>query len=628
MMIQRRDMVLLIFFMLIGIGLRFYGQGEMRTLLHGDEAYYGLDALSLVDNPRVEVFFPANTGREGLWMNLLAPVIALLGATPLALRITSALVGIATLVAVYWLGRETVDDGAIWMTGALAVLYWHVQLSHIGFRVITLPLFGTLGFAALLRAHRLNKQWWLAGLLVGLTLYTYIAARVYVGYAGLWLLWWLITEKEQRRGTLLAIGIIILTSLPLIFALLAPAETADSIGRAAASDMAQIQENLMNWANAWLIRGDVSSTHNLPNRPILDAPLAILALAGLIGAWFTVRKKWMILWWVGLVIVSLLPTVLSVETPHFLRGAGLILPIVLLIGAGGKVITRIEFAWVLPIFFLIWASWNTFVDFGIWLETETHDFGITYDYRVNEAMFILDEETPENQIIVMPTDEGFRATAAYLAEGMNREIIFYRWSEGDCYLSPRETYTALDLPIVLNSFASRVIPYESDIETIVNHPDNDYNLYSVTPSDDLLSEWDNTAQFGEILSARVIAPTENSVSAGETLRIYWAMRLAGEFDRTDYRVLLHLQGEPTPYEGGDLYATGDVPLCALAYAPQALEDVTIVQEIALPIPADLAPGDYHIAMGFYEPENFARLAVTPAENEHQYVTAWEFTVRE
>ena len=240
---------------------------------------------------------------------------------------------------------------------------------------------------------------------------------------------------------------------------------------------------------------------------------------------------------------------------------------------------RWQFAWIVPLVLIVWAGWNTYTDFGLWLETETHDFGITYDYRVNEAMFILDEETPENQMIVMPTDEGFRATAAYLAEGMNRNIIFYRWSEGDCYLSPREPYTALDLPIVLNSFASRVIPYASDIETIVNHPENDYNLYTVTPSDDLLSDWETTPQFGGILSARVIAPTENTVSAGDTLSIYWAMRVSGTFERNDYRVLVHLQGDPTPYDGGDLYTTGDVPLCALAYAPQALEDVTIVQQI-------------------------------------------------
>lgn len=628
MTIERRDIVLLIFFLLIGVALRFYGQAEMQSILHGDEAFYGLDALSLLDNPRVQVYFPANTGREGLWMNLLAPVIAIVGATPFALRLTSAIVGIATLGAVYWLGNETVDRGGIWLVGTLAVLYWHVQLSHIGFRVITMPLFGALAFAALFRAHRLNKRWWLAGLLIGLTLYTYIAARVYVGYAGLTLLVLFIFQKEQRRGILIAIGIIILTSLPLIFALLAPSETAGSIGRAAADDMGQIWANIINWANALTRRGDVSSTHNLPNRPVLDIPLAVLALSGLIGAWFTLRKKWMLLWWIGLVIVSLLPTILSVETPHFLRGAGLILPLVLLIGAGAAAITRIEFAWILPVFFFIWAGWNSYTDFGTWLSDETYDFGIDYDYRVNEALFILDAETPLSQPIIMPKDEGFRATAAYLARGMKREITFYRWSEGDCYLSPQERYTALDLPNVLNSFASRVLPYISNIEAIRNHPENDYNIYTVTPSDDLLSTWENAPQFGEILSARVIAPTENRVAAGETLQIHFAMRINGNFDRQDYRVLVHLQGNPTPYDGGELYSTGDVPLCDLAYTAQAQEEVTIVQQIPLAIPADLAPGNYHIAMGFYQPDTFSRLSVSPAENEHHYTEAWQFEVTE
>lgn len=625
---HQRNMLLLLIFLLIGAALRWYGQAEMQTILHGDEAFYGLDAISLIDNPRIEVYFPANTGREGLWMNLLAPMIALLGATPFVLRITSALVGILTIAAVYWLGRETLDEGAVWVAGALAVLYWHVQLSHIGFRVITLPLFGALAFASLLRAQRLNKHWWLAGLLLGLTLYTYIVARVYVGYAGLWLVWWFWREKSQRRGILIALAILILTSLPLLISLFF-ADGGESISRAAANDFGQIWQNLLNWGNAWLGRGDVSSTHNLPNRPVLDIPLAILALAGLAGVWVTIRQKWMIVWWVGLVVVSLLPTILSLETPHFLRGAGLLIPLVLLIGAGGAVSHRFKFGWIVPLMLLLWAGWNTYTDFGTWLETETNDFGITYDYRVNEAMFILDEATPKTQPIIMPSDDGFRATASYLAHGMNRDIMFYRWSENDCYLSPSVPYTVLDLPIVLNRFAERAVPYASDIETIISHPDNDYNIYTVTPSDDLSNTWQDVPQFGEFLSAQVINPTPSSVSAGETLTIYWAMRLEQALNRQDYRVLVHLQGDPTPYEGGTLYSTGDVPLCDLAYTAQALADnVTIIQQISLTIPDDLSARGYHVAMGFYEPDTFARLEVSPAENVHNYSNAWQVEVRE
>jgi hypothetical protein len=106
------------------------------------------------------------------------------------------------------------------------------------------------------------------------------------------------------------------------------------------------------------------------------------------------------------------------------------------------------------------------------------------------------------------------------------------------------------------------------------------------------------------------------------------MRINAAFDRQDYRVLLHLQGEATPYEGGELYSTGDVPLCELAYAPQAQDNVTIVQHLFLPIPSDLEAGEYHLAMGFYEPNNFTRLSVIPVENEYHYTEAWYFQVTE
>lgn len=618
--------LLLLTMLVLGMALRFYGLDDMQTILHSDEAFYGLDALSLVENPRLQVYFPANTGREGLWMAMIAPMIALVGATPLALRLTSAIVGILTLIAMYWLGRETLGRGAIWAVGGLAVLYWHVHLSHIGFRVITMMFIGALAFAALLRAHRLNKGWILAGILLGLTLYTYIAARVYVGYAGLWLVWWLLRDEESQRGAFTTILVTGMMAIPLALALLSPAETTDPITRAAASDVGQVWQNIVNWGNAWFIQGDTNPTHNLPDRPIFDIGLGILAIVGIVGSWRVVRDKWMIIWWLGLVMVSLLPTILSIETPHFLRGAGLLIPIALLIGAGGKMLSEWKYSWIIPLVLIGWSGWNTYTDFRLWLETETDTFGISYDYRVNEAMFILADETPESHPLVMPTDDGFSATARYLSAGINRDLTFYRWSDDDCYLSPREVYTALDLPIVLNSFAVRVLPYIDELQTIQAHPDNDYNIYTVTPSEVIRADWDSVPTFGEVISAQVIAPTQEAIRAGETLTVYWAMRFSGELPRNDYRILLHLQGDPTQYDGGTLYATGDMPLCELVYAPQAQGDVTLVQELSLSIPAHLDAGDYHLAMGFYTPDDFTRLGVVPVENPHEYSRAWEINV--
>ena len=154
--------------------------------LFGDEATDGLDALDVLAG-RGGVFFPANYGREGLHMWFVAGMFRLLGVTPLALRLPSAIAGILTAVATYWLGRELVGALVGWETGKLgrgkesyqstkppicrftnlpmyqstipllaalylATSYWHVHFSRFGIRGVFTPLFGALAFAAFWRA--------------------------------------------------------------------------------------------------------------------------------------------------------------------------------------------------------------------------------------------------------------------------------------------------------------------------------------------------------------------------------------------------------------------------------------------------------------------------------------------
>ena len=141
--------------------------------LFGDEATDGLDALDVLAG-RGAVFFPANYGREGLHMWLVAGMFRLLGVSPLALRLPSAIAGILTAVATYWLGRELVaaqhladerrmtNDGEakvirhssfVPLVAALylATSYWHIHFSRFGIRGVFTPLFGALAFAAFWR---------------------------------------------------------------------------------------------------------------------------------------------------------------------------------------------------------------------------------------------------------------------------------------------------------------------------------------------------------------------------------------------------------------------------------------------------------------------------------------------
>ena len=109
---------------LAGALARWADFGAMSSMLHHDEAYYGIDAVSLLQAPRLTPFFPDNYGRESGWMYVLTPFVGVFGATPFALRLAATSVGILTLAAAHRLGKEILGArGAVWVTAALSGLY-------------------------------------------------------------------------------------------------------------------------------------------------------------------------------------------------------------------------------------------------------------------------------------------------------------------------------------------------------------------------------------------------------------------------------------------------------------------------------------------------------------------------
>jgi hypothetical protein len=59
---------LLLLAVLVGVFFRSNALGPMNDILHDDEAYNGMDALSLLRHPRLTPFFPGNFGREAGWI--------------------------------------------------------------------------------------------------------------------------------------------------------------------------------------------------------------------------------------------------------------------------------------------------------------------------------------------------------------------------------------------------------------------------------------------------------------------------------------------------------------------------------------------------------------------------------
>lgn len=330
---------------------RFWRLGSWPPGLYRDEAYYALDALDVLAG-KLAVFFPANNGREPIFIYLVAASIALFGATALAGRLVAATAGALATIPTYllanaWFGRLAGLLAAfLW-----AITFWSVHLGRIGMRVGLLPPALALAFWAGTRAYRDGRagSWFLAGLLYGLTFYTYLAARVTPLLMALLVAYLLLTG---RRKPLWSDG-------RVLWAVLAAALVVAPLGVVALGDPALIlgragQVSVFNpevnggdligtlagqtgrALGMFIWRGDPILRHNallsydaiLPQdgpagRPVFDWLMAGPFLIGVLWClrhWRRAPAMALLLWQ----LVMLLPTILAEDTPHFLRSAGLL----------------------------------------------------------------------------------------------------------------------------------------------------------------------------------------------------------------------------------------------------------------------------------------------------------------
>ena len=127
--------------LLVAAALRLVAFGEVPPGLYHDEAYHGLDVVDILRG-RFSFYFPANNGREPLFIYMIAVAVGLLGRSPFALRLVSFFAGLLTVAATGAMGRALFSRRVgVLAAAVLAVTLWHVHLSRVGFRAVLLPLF-------------------------------------------------------------------------------------------------------------------------------------------------------------------------------------------------------------------------------------------------------------------------------------------------------------------------------------------------------------------------------------------------------------------------------------------------------------------------------------------------------
>jgi 4-amino-4-deoxy-L-arabinose transferase-like glycosyltransferase len=162
--------------------VRIYRIESIPIGLYPDEAANGVDALHAIETGNYQLFYPANFGREGLFINLQALSIQWLGNTITGLKLWSILFGTFSVLGIYLLGKEITRRraGGLIAGFMLATSYWAINFSRIGFRAIMTTFLLSFTFYFFFRGLRTKrvKDFFISGLVFGLGLHTYIAFRL------------------------------------------------------------------------------------------------------------------------------------------------------------------------------------------------------------------------------------------------------------------------------------------------------------------------------------------------------------------------------------------------------------------------------------------------------------------
>lgn len=330
----------------VGAALRLHQLEAIPADIGWDLPYNYTDALTIL-NGEYPIFFPANQGREGLFFYLIVLVARFALLSHFSIKLTSAVVGIVAIPALFLLGRRLFNP-SVGLVAALflAVNRWHVVLSRSGFRVSLLPLFTILLLYAVVRALQSGRpfDFALAGLVMGLGLYTYSSYvfAVVAVFAGL-ALHTLTARRSDWRGlfpkVLLMVAVAVVVFAPLgRFALEHPEQYLQRVGlqtRLLTADPNRPQmtravflENVRSSLLMYHVYGDHNVRFNVPFLRHFGFVSAVLLVPGL----FYAVRRWrqghnsMLLLMFFFLIVPMTLAMFPHEMPNIFRAAGTIGP--------------------------------------------------------------------------------------------------------------------------------------------------------------------------------------------------------------------------------------------------------------------------------------------------------------
>jgi len=611
--------------LLVAAAFRLYHLDLVPPGLQHDEIFKAKGALRILDGTFL-IYSEPNAGEPPLFMYLVALSFQLLGKNLLAIRLAAVTCGLIGILACWLLARELFGRWVGLLSAAfLSISFWHVFDSRVGLEPIMVPLMATLSFYFLwLGLHRGGYRFFaLAGLCLGLSVYTYQSGILVPITAFLFVLYLLVVDRglvqKHLKGLTILFAIALLVFAPLGHYMLTrpqvPMARVDQLshhlGLLLSGDPRPVLEDGLKVAGMFSWQGDPEWRYNVAGRPVFDWITAVAFYAGLLICVLRIKKPQyglLFLW----LPVNLLASAVTPPSPSSLRALGAIVPIYLMpalaivalgqwaakrrgmVGAYGVGLAAIVL--------LAFTAASTYRDyFVLWAQNDE----VRRVYRADLAEVA--------RYLATQGENGVVCISAQFAADLDQEAFYFalgrgwsvKWFNGrSALIVPSETlpgnvtyvFPATSLPDeeILERFFGHLTPVKEALDSQGRLAFLVYRLgasemgalRSVQPQYPLVA---NLGGQLELLGYDL----PSSVQAGQTVRLVLYYRIPSELGgRRNYSFFAHLVDKQ-----GYLWGQDD----AFGYPTSNWYGGDMaVQWLDVSVPPDSPPRSYHFKVGLYD----------------------------
>ena len=282
---NKKVLIFLILIVILASFLRLWRIGEAPISPDWDEVALGYNAYSILHTGRDEygkflpfVFQSFNDYKPALYAYLTIPFIAILDLTVVAVRLPSAIFGILSVLALFFLVKEIFkkDNIALLSSLLLAISPWHIQFSRVGFESNVGLAFNIFAILFFLKGLRKPKYLILSVILFALNIYVYQSEKA-ISPLFLFLLMSVFSKQffsSTKKILLTAFLVGFVIALPMFVFIVTNKESLlRAQGVSIFSDRTTLQENVQRQQYSQNINDKIGSLLN--NRRIEFAKVAV-----------------------------------------------------------------------------------------------------------------------------------------------------------------------------------------------------------------------------------------------------------------------------------------------------------------------------------------------------------------